>query len=61
MSDTGEIEAVLDRILRDNPSQLAAYLGSKEKIPRFFVGQVMKRSKRTYNLQMVDKILKNAS
>ena len=58
VSDTGEIEAVLEEILRDNPSQLAAYLGGKEKILGFFVGQVMKRSKGTYNPQMVNKILK---
>ena len=36
VSDEGEISRVLDEILAANPSQLAAYLGGKDKNHRFF-------------------------
>src|SRR5438034_7836901 len=42
MADTAELEPLVDRVLADNPSQVAAYKGGKEGLLGFFVGQVMK-------------------
>jgi len=42
VSDEGAIAAAIDRALADNPDQLAAYLGGKETIAKWFFGQVMK-------------------
>ena len=40
--DTGEIEAIIDKVIADSPEQLAAYKAGKENVFRYFVGQVMK-------------------
>jgi aspartyl-tRNA(Asn)/glutamyl-tRNA(Gln) amidotransferase subunit B len=42
VSDEGAIAAAIDKALADNPDQLAAYLGGKETIAKWFFGQVMK-------------------
>ncbi len=44
VSDTGELEPIVDRILEENPGQVAAYRGGKEGLLGFFVGQVMKET-----------------
>jgi aspartyl-tRNA(Asn)/glutamyl-tRNA(Gln) amidotransferase subunit B len=58
VSDESAIAEALTKILDANPSQVAAYLGGKEKILGFFVGQVMKVSKGKFNPGLVNKILK---
>ena len=42
VSDTGEIEAIIDKVIADSPEQLAAYKAGKENLFGYFVGQVMK-------------------
>ncbi|MGR9109115.1 MAG: Asp-tRNA(Asn)/Glu-tRNA(Gln) amidotransferase subunit GatB, partial [Gammaproteobacteria bacterium] len=42
ISDSGAIDEIIDRILAENPGQLAQYRSGKEKLLGFFVGQVMK-------------------
>ena len=44
VSDAGELEPLVDRILEENPGQVAAYRGGKEGLLGFFVGQVMKET-----------------
>ncbi|CAH2032178.1 Asp-tRNA(Asn)/Glu-tRNA(Gln) amidotransferase subunit GatB [Trichlorobacter ammonificans] len=58
VSDTGAIEAVIDRILAAAPDQVAEYRGGKEKVFGFFVGQVMKEMKGKANPAVVNELLK---
>jgi aspartyl-tRNA(Asn)/glutamyl-tRNA(Gln) amidotransferase subunit B len=58
ISDGDAIEKVINTIIQDNPSQVEAYLGGKEKLFGFFVGQVMKITEGKANPQSVNIILK---
>lgn len=58
VTDTGAIEALIDEVIADNPDQVAAYRGGKDKLFGFFVGQVMKKSQGKANPAMVNDILK---
>jgi aspartyl-tRNA(Asn)/glutamyl-tRNA(Gln) amidotransferase subunit B len=57
VSDTGEIEKIIDGIMAANPGQLAEYRGGKEKVFGFFVGQVMRASKGKANPGVVNELL----
>ncbi|HVF26906.1 MAG TPA: Asp-tRNA(Asn)/Glu-tRNA(Gln) amidotransferase subunit GatB [Pyrinomonadaceae bacterium] len=59
VSDTGEIEKIIDDVLAANPQQLAQYRGGKETLIGFFVGQIMKASKGKANPKVVNELLKN--
>jgi aspartyl-tRNA(Asn)/glutamyl-tRNA(Gln) amidotransferase subunit B len=41
-ADTGELERLVDEIVRANPAQVAQFRAGKEKVLGFFVGQVMR-------------------
>ncbi len=58
VTDTGAIEAMVDKAIADNPDQLEQYRAGKEKVFGFFVGQVMKESKGKANPAQVNQILK---
>ena len=58
ISDGDAIEKIINTIIQDNPSQVEAYLGGKEKLFGFFVGQVMKITEGKANPQAVNIILK---
>jgi aspartyl-tRNA(Asn)/glutamyl-tRNA(Gln) amidotransferase subunit B len=58
VSDAASIEISIDQVLRDNPKQVADYLGGNEKIFGFLVGQVMKVSHGKANPQKVNEILR---
>src|SRR5690242_13058517 len=45
VSDTDEIDSLIDAVLAANPDQLASYRAGKETLFGFFVGQVIKASK----------------
>jgi aspartyl-tRNA(Asn)/glutamyl-tRNA(Gln) amidotransferase subunit B len=59
ISDTGEIEIVIDRILSDNQKQIEEFLSGKDKVLGFFVGQIMKEMKGKANPQIVNDLLKS--
>ena len=59
VTDSSEIEKVIDKVLEKNSSQLEQYKSGKEKLFGFFVGQVMKESKGKANPEQVNKILKD--
>ncbi len=44
VSDTGELEALIDRVLAANPDKLAEYRGGRTGLMGFFTGQVMRES-----------------
>jgi len=58
VTDTSEIEAMVDEVIANNPEQVAQYQGGKDKLLGFFVGQVMKASGGKANPQQVNDILK---
>jgi len=57
ISDTGAIEAAIDKVIAANPSQVADYKGGKVKLLAFFVGQVMKETKGQANPGMVNELV----
>ena len=58
VSDSAQIEALVDRVLADETDKVAAYRGGKVKLFGFFVGQVMKASQGNANPGLVNQILK---
>ena len=58
ISDTGEIQKIIDKIINDNPEQVMEFQSGKEKVFGFFVGQVMKASKGKANPKLVNEILR---
>jgi len=58
VSDTGEIEKIIDDVIAANPAQLEQYRGGKDKLIGFFVGQVMKATGGKANPGVVNKLLK---
>lgn len=57
ISDSQSIETEIDRILQNCPNELQAYLGGKDKLFGFFVGQVMRATAGKANPQTVNEIL----
>jgi aspartyl-tRNA(Asn)/glutamyl-tRNA(Gln) amidotransferase subunit B len=58
LSDTGELAPIVDRILEENPDQVAAYRGGKEGLVGFFVGQVMKETQGKANPRVVSDLVR---
>jgi len=58
ISDSGEIERIIDGIVASNPSQVAEFRAGKEKAFNFFVGQVMKATRGKANPVHVNEILR---
>ncbi len=58
VTDTGEIEKVIDAIIAANPDNVAAYKSGKDKLFGFFVGQVMKEMGGKANPAMLNDLLK---
>ncbi|MCH8037819.1 MAG: Asp-tRNA(Asn)/Glu-tRNA(Gln) amidotransferase GatCAB subunit B, partial [Proteobacteria bacterium] len=59
ITDSSAIEAVVDKVIADNPGQVAEYRGGKDKLIGFFVGQVMKDTQGKANPGQVNKMLKD--
>ncbi|MBF0447328.1 MAG: Asp-tRNA(Asn)/Glu-tRNA(Gln) amidotransferase subunit GatB [Magnetococcales bacterium] len=59
VTDSGAIEAVVDKILADNPEQVEQYRAGKTKVLGFLVGQVMQATRGKANPAMVNSVLKN--
>ncbi len=58
ITDSGAIEKIIDQVIADNPGQVEQYLGGKDKLFGFFVGQVMKATQGKANPAEVNKMLK---
>lgn len=59
ITDTGAIEAAIDKIISANPDQVAQFKGGNEKLMGWFVGQVMKATSGKANPGAVNKLLKS--
>ena len=57
ISDTGELEKIVDELIANNPKQVETYRGGKTGILGFFVGQVMKATRGQANPKAVNEIL----
>jgi aspartyl-tRNA(Asn)/glutamyl-tRNA(Gln) amidotransferase subunit B len=58
IADVGELDPVIDRILSEHESQVAAYRSGKEGLLGFFVGQVMKETGGKASPQVVNERLR---
>jgi aspartyl-tRNA(Asn)/glutamyl-tRNA(Gln) amidotransferase subunit B len=58
VADTSELDPVIDRILSENPQQVASYRNGKEGLLGFFVGQVMRETQGKANPKVVNERLR---
>lgn len=58
ISNSEDLEAIIDEVIANNPSQLAQYRGGMDKLFGFFVGQVMKATKGQAKPDLVNSILR---
>jgi len=58
ISDSSELETIVDQIVAANPAQVAEYRSGKEKAFNFFVGQAMKATRGQANPAQVSEILR---
>lgn len=59
ITDSSAIEAAVDKVIADNPGQVAEYQAGKEKLIGFFVGKVMQATGGKANPGQVNKMLKD--
>jgi len=58
VTDTSELEPLVDRILAANPGQVETYRGGKEGVLGFFVGQVMKETQGKADAKVVSELVR---
>jgi len=58
ISDRGELEAIIDGLIADNPDQ-AAKVADNPKVIGWFVGRIMKATKGQANPGLVNELLRN--
>jgi len=58
ISDTGALEAMVDKVIADNPNQVEQFKAGKEKLMGFFVGQIMKETQGKANPGQINALLK---
>jgi len=58
ISDTGELEGIIEQVIADNPGPAADFRGGKSQALGFLVGQVMKATRGQANPQMVNELLR---
>ena len=59
VTDTAAIEAIIDKIIADNPANVEAYRNGKTGLMGWFVGQVMKASGGKANPAVVNGLLQS--
>jgi aspartyl-tRNA(Asn)/glutamyl-tRNA(Gln) amidotransferase subunit B len=57
ITDSGQIEQIIDEVIGANPKQVEQFKAGKDKLLGFFVGQVMKQTQGKANPGQVNKIL----
>ncbi len=57
ISDSGAIDAAVDKVIAANPAEAEAYRGGKKKLLSFFMGQVMRETRGKANPGLVSKLL----
>jgi len=59
ISDSGELEAIVDKVIADCPEQVQQYRDGKTKVIGFLVGQVMQATRGKANPGQVNQILRD--
>ncbi|MGD8712782.1 MAG: Asp-tRNA(Asn)/Glu-tRNA(Gln) amidotransferase subunit GatB [Thiohalophilus sp.] len=59
ITDSGELEAIVDKVIADNPEQVEQYRAGKDKVLGFFVGQCMKATRGKGNPAQLNQMLKD--
>ena len=59
ITDSSAIEAAVDKVIAENPGQVAEYKAGKDKLIGFFVGKVMQATQGQANPGQVNQILKD--
>jgi len=60
VSDSGELQGLVDQVIADNPDQVAQFRAGKEKVLGFFVGQIMKATQGKANPKALNDLLRAA-
>jgi len=58
ITDSGELEALVEQVIADNPAQVEQFRAGKEKVFGFFVGKVMQATQGKANPAQVNDILR---
>jgi aspartyl-tRNA(Asn)/glutamyl-tRNA(Gln) amidotransferase subunit B len=59
VSDEGELTAIVEKVIAENPGPVEDFRNGKEKAIGFLVGQIMKQTKGKANPAVVNKLLKD--
>ncbi len=59
ISDAGELEAMVDRVIESHPAEVERFRGGETKLLGFLVGQVMKESRGKANPKAVNELFRN--
>jgi len=59
ITDSSEIEKVIDKILNSHKTEVQQFVKGKEKVVGFFIGQVMKETKGKANPKLVNETLRS--
>ncbi|OYV84817.1 MAG: glutaminyl-tRNA synthase (glutamine-hydrolyzing) subunit B, partial [Ignavibacteriae bacterium 37-53-5] len=58
VSDESAIEKVVEEVLQSNPDEVQKYVGGKEKLFGFFVGEIMKKTRGKANPKILNELLR---
>ena len=58
ISDTGELDGVIDQIIADNPDEVERFKGGDQRLMGFFMGQLMRATKGQANPQKASQLLR---
>ncbi len=58
VSDEAALAAIIDQLIADNPEPVANYLGGKESLLAWFVGQVMRATRGQGNPAVINRLLR---
>ena len=58
VSDESAIEKVVDEVLQSNPDEVRKYVGGKQKLFGFFVGEIMKKTRGKANPKVLNDLLR---
>ncbi len=58
ISDTSELDAIADEIIKNSPKQVEKYLKGNEKVLGYFIGQLMRETKGKANPQIANQLFK---
>jgi aspartyl-tRNA(Asn)/glutamyl-tRNA(Gln) amidotransferase subunit B len=59
VSDEGEVEKIVEKIIKDNPGPVTDFKSGKENALQFLVGQVMRETRGKANPKVADKLLRS--